>query len=287
MPEGKGNIPVLPTIRANLENMTGTQRRIGEYILRNPRSCMKMSISQLAEATGARSESTVVRFYRLLGFAGYHDFKVTLATDIAGKSFYHSYEDITRDDDVAAIKEKISQGASRAIHESFSMLREQELDRAVELLESSTRVFLLGYATSAALAYDAYFKFTAIGLNCYHTRDSHMNAVLLSEPRAGDVIFAISHSGETRDVVEPSAAARPVARVIALTGYPGSQLGQIADVCLATVSEELNYRSDAIVSRIVQMTVIGTIFAALSVRRGVEGENKLKNTRQSLSYLKY
>jgi len=117
--------------------------------------------------------------------------------------------------------------------------------------------------------------------------DPHVNAVVLSEPKEGDVIFAISNSGETRDVVEPAARARPVAKVIALTDHPRSQLGRIADVCLSVVSEEMNYRSDVIVSRLVQSAVIGTLFVALSVREGAAAKDKLMRTRQSLSYLKY
>ena len=54
-----------------------------------------MSITELTHKTGTKSESTIVRFYRQLGFDSYHDFKVTLATEIAGNSFYHTFEDIT------------------------------------------------------------------------------------------------------------------------------------------------------------------------------------------------
>ena len=66
-----------------------------------------MSISELAEATGNKSESSIVRFYRVLGFSGYHDFKVALATEIAGKSFYHTYTELDSDDSVDDIKKKI------------------------------------------------------------------------------------------------------------------------------------------------------------------------------------
>lgn len=283
----QGAIPVLATIRAKLPDMTGVQQRIGRFVLSNPERSFNLSISELARETGAKSESTIVRFYRLLGFTGYHDFKVTLATEVAGNSFYHSYEDVTDMDDVAAIEKKIFHGAIRTLDDNLRLLDVGALQEAVELLAASKRVFLLGFATSAAIAYDAYFRFSAIGLDCHWSSDPHVNAVLLSEPREGDVIFAISNSGETRDVVEPAGRARPTAKVIALTGHPRSQLGAIADVCLSVVSEEMNYRSDVIVSRVVQTAVIGTLFVCLSARKGVAGKGKLKRTRQSLSYLKY
>lgn len=280
-------IPVLATIRARMPEMTGAQQKIARYVLDNPQRSFKLSISDLARETGAKSESTIVRFYRLLGFSGYHDFKVTLATEIAGNSFYHTYEDVIESDDVGTIETKIFQGAIRTLDDNLRLLDKRALEAAVELLENAKRVFILGFATSGAIAYDAFFRFTAIGLNCYFSVDPHVNAVLLSDPRPGDVVFAISNSGETRDVVEPARKAQPTAKVIALTGQAGSQLGRIADLCLPVISEEMNYRSDVIVSRLVQTAIIGTLFVGLSVRKGGPAKGKLKRTRKSLSYLKY
>jgi DNA-binding MurR/RpiR family transcriptional regulator len=81
--------------------------------------------------------------------------------------------------------------------------------------------------------------------------------------------------------------AKPRATVIALTGAPDSPLGQTADICLHTVSEELNYRFDAILTRLVQYGVVGVLFVELAVRQGDEGIDRLRRMRQSLSHLKY
>ena len=86
---------VLPIIRMKLDEMTSMQQAIARFVLGQPGDVIKMSITQFAEAAGVKSESSIVRFYRTLGFSGYHDFKVSLATEIAGKAFYHTYSDIT------------------------------------------------------------------------------------------------------------------------------------------------------------------------------------------------
>ncbi len=52
---------------------------------------------------------------------------------------------------------------------------------------------------------------------------------------AGDVLFAISTSGNSLSVVLAAQAARAKGmKVIGLTGRPGSQLSQYADVCICT-----------------------------------------------------
>ncbi|UVW30510.1 SIS domain-containing protein [Massilia sp. H6] len=52
---------------------------------------------------------------------------------------------------------------------------------------------------------------------------------------AGDVLFAISTSGSSASVVLAAQAARAKGmRVVGLTGRPGSQLEQCADICICT-----------------------------------------------------
>jgi len=64
-------------------------------------------------------------------------------------------------------------------------------------------------------------------------------------------------------------------------------LGKIADVCITTEGEEMNYRTDAMASRIAQLAIIDVIFTALAIRKGPTGLSNLLRARQSLSYLKY
>ncbi len=280
-------LPVLSLIRSKLGIMTKTQKRIAELILNRPTDVVKMSISQLTEETGLKSESSIVRFYRTLGFSGYHDFKVTLATELGGSSFYHTYEDIYNGDDIDTVKTKIFNGAIRSLTDNIALVSSANLQKAVDLLDSAERLFFLGYASSGAIAMEGFFKFSRLKHHCYFFSDSHINAALLSEPLPGDVLFCISHSGETKDVVIPAENAKPVAKIIALTGSSDSPLAKIADVCLSVYTEEVNYRTEVMVSRIVQLSIIEVLFTACSLKQGPYTFERLSKARQALSYLKY
>jgi RpiR family carbohydrate utilization transcriptional regulator len=285
--EDLSSLPVLSLIRRKSRRMSPALRSIAEFVTAEPEKVVKMSITQLAVQTGVRSESSIVKFYRALGFSGYHDFKVTLATDLAGTALYHSYEDISVEDCVGEIKRKIFQGAAQTLRENILAVRDETLVEAVDLLRHATRIIFLGYASSGAIAYDACFMFTRLGYACHFATDSHLNAVTLADSREGDVIFCVSHSGESKDVVIPVSSAKPPAKVIALTGADASPLSRIADVCITIDSEEMNYRTDVMVSRIVQMALIETLSFAVSLQKGPSVWEHLKKTRQALSYLKY
>jgi RpiR family carbohydrate utilization transcriptional regulator len=280
-------IPVLRTIRGKFSQMTQLQQQIARYILDQPARVIKMSITQLTRATDVKSESAIVRFYKALGFPGYHDFKVNLATEIAGKSFYYTYEDITENDNVETVKEKIFQGTMRILHENITTLHQDALQKAVDFLETSRRIIFLGYGTAGIVAFDGFFKFSELGFDCHYSPDPHVNAILLTNPQEGDVLFCVSYSGENRDILIQADRAKPTAKVIALTGSVESPLGEIADVCLATVSEEKNYRTDVMITRLVQLAVVDTLYVVIGLRTGPHIMERLTKTRHSLSYLKY
>jgi DNA-binding MurR/RpiR family transcriptional regulator len=109
---------------------------------------------------------------------------------------------------------------------------------------------------------------------------------VLSEPRAGDVLFCISYTGETRDVLVPAERARPPAEIIALTGAADSPLKAIADVCITTVAEKKNYSVDVMLSRLVQISVINTLYIMVGLRQGPQIMDKLSNLYRSVSYLR-
>jgi DNA-binding MurR/RpiR family transcriptional regulator len=81
----------------------------------------------------------------------------------------------------------------------------------------------------------------------------------------GDVVIALSHSGETSDVIEPleQAVARG-AIAIAITNHRGSSLAQAAQITLTTAATEAVFRSGAISSRVAQLTVIDCLFIGVA-----------------------
>jgi RpiR family carbohydrate utilization transcriptional regulator len=246
-----------------------------------------MSISDLASASGSKSESAIVRFYKVLGFSGYHEFKVTLATEIAGKSYYHAYSDLTENDTTHDVKEKVFNGLVKTLHENHTLITDELLEEAVNLVVESKRIFFLGYGQSGNICANGKFKFMRLGFECHHSFDSHYNSIQLSDPRPGDVIFCVSFSGLTKDVVEPAKECRPVAKIIAFTGSKKSALGQVADVCFATHTDELNYRTDVLMARHVQLMILDILYIAVSIKIGEPAMSRMSKSRQALSYLKY
>ncbi len=285
---GEGNT-VLEVLRNRMESLPPVQRKIAGFILENPRMILRMSISALADRSGAKSEASVVKLYRALGFSGYHDFKVSLATEVAGRTINQVDEgsEITLDDDLSTIKRKIFSSGIRVLTKTMETLDPVLLEQAVDTLVKARRIIILGYGTSVVVAYDAFIKFSRVGLDCLYTQDSHINALVLAEHRDGDVLFCISQSGESKDVVVPPEALKPRVPIIAVTGFPDSPLGKIADICFTVSSRETAFRTDPMIGRIAEIALVDTLFNGIVVRLGTKALNRLGKSRQALSYLKF
>lgn len=278
---------VLKRIRERYEVLTATERRIADHVLSNPGSALHLSISDLAHAAGARSEASVVKFYRKLGFQGYHDFKIQLAQDVAHGRIVAGYEEVRINESIHSITEKVFRLAAGALQDTLEDLALEALEQAVELLDSCRHLHVAGFAVSNALALDAYFKFTALGLTCVHTADSHLMAISAAHMEPGDCLLAISASGESTDVIEYGREARNRrARVIALTAVSTSTLAKVADVALVTSTRELNYQTDVLSTRVAQLALLDALFLALAVKRGDERLTSLARSRKALSRLK-
>ena len=109
-------------------------------------------------------------------------------------------------------------------------------------------------------------------------------SMMASHADGKDLVFAVSHSGESRDVLDCVQLARKNgARVIALTSYRDSSLTRTADVVFLSSSNETRYRSDALVSRILQLVIIDMLYVATVLEMGPEAVERINRSRLAVA----
>ena len=67
-------------IRALLPSLPPASRHVAEYVLADPAAVAGLTITELSEASGV-SEASTLRFCRAIGFHGYPDLRLALATE--------------------------------------------------------------------------------------------------------------------------------------------------------------------------------------------------------------
>ncbi len=268
---GSGSIQLtscIARIETALANNTlfPAERKVAEYVLAHPQEVTLFSVNELARYTSA-SEATVVRFCRALAFTGYKDFKLALAAESSGAvSIIH--EDVSPDDDVMTITRKLFRSDLQAIADSLQTLDRGEMERAVSALSTATRIEFYGNGSSAPAAIDAYYRFIRIGLPAAVVTDSYMQAVSSTQLRAGQVAFAISHTGRTQEAIFALRKAREGgATTICLTSNIRGPITEFSDIKLITAARETAFRNQAMASRISHLSVIDALYVNLAMRR--------------------
>lgn len=113
--------------------------------------------------------------------------------------------------------------------------------RAVELLRDCRgRVIVTGMGKSGIIARKVAATLASTGTPAFFLHPAEARHGDLGVVQGDDVVVALSHSGETEEILRLLETLRRIgARIVALTGAPGSTLGQWADVTLdCHVTEE-------------------------------------------------
>jgi DNA-binding MurR/RpiR family transcriptional regulator len=197
------------------------------------------------------------------------------------------HEEILEGDSSKVIIDKVFQSTIHTLKYTRDILRDSMLEKAAETLMSANKILILGLGNSHSIAIDLQHKLMRLGYNATAYVDSHMQAIAASYAEKGTVVFAISHSGSSKDIVESSLLAKNSgATIIALTDIGVNPLSKIAHINLTTASNETKYRILALSSRIAQIAIIDSIYTIISIKQkdSVEGFRKVEEALESKKY---
>ncbi|TAJ68213.1 MAG: MurR/RpiR family transcriptional regulator [Phenylobacterium sp.] len=272
----------LARIRALLDALAPGARRIADYVLERPEDVLKMSVTELSEATQA-SEGSVVNFCQRLGLSGFQQLKLSLAQAIV-RPVQFIHEDLEIGDDANIVCRKIFHSGIQALQDTLSVLDPTALARAVDLLRAARRIEVYGIGSSAPIADDAHYRMLRIGLDAKAVTDSHIQAISASRTDPGVAVLTISHSGATHETMMSTKLAKAAgAQTVVITNYARSPIQAHADVVLFTMARETRFRTEAMMSRIAQLCVVDALIAALALADHDRATETLRSTFDTLS----
>ena len=272
-------------IKAMMGHMSKAERRVADYIVQNPDEVIHLTVSELADLTSV-SNATVIRTCQRIGSGNYQDLKITLAQEIV-TPMQSINEELSFEDDPATILDKVFNTERQALDYTRNNIDMKELLRAVDVLQNAGTIHVLGMGNSRAIAQDLEHKLLRLGLNAVMRGDGHMDIISASFLKPCDVMFAISYSGSTMDVINAAKVAKQNgATVISLTNMGRSPLYDVADIHLSTSASESKYRIVALSSRIAQMAIVDTIYTLIALRKpdAVSGFHKLEKALGTTKY---
>lgn len=214
--------------------MTKTEQQVAEYFLSHQQDFSFHTLDRIAREAGT-STTTVIRFCRRLGFAGFKEFQEKLQDEIKYQinlpDRMRRISNTTSDSDLL---EQVVQRNIQNIFQSFSDISSETLDNAVSRISAAKHVYTFGMRESYSLAHYAYTRLTAIR-NDVHILDAGYNgmieAVLNLTPNDVCIVF-LFHRYTNQTLRMLPLLQKQGVQIILITSAPFDSVTSFADVLL-------------------------------------------------------
>ena len=273
---------LLLDIQISYNQFTKTEKKIAEFIIHNPNQVLFMSITDLADASKV-ADASVYRFCRTMGLKGYQEFKMKLSLSISPD------EAVVRQADNAVLKvdslefslDNILQNHITALKETRMMMKPEEIEKIVLMMEETRTIYFFGVGDSLLTAKAARNKFLRISKKVAFIDDHHMQVMMASMADEQNLIFVFSYSGATKDSVEVAKVSKQAgARVVGITRFIKSPLTAHTDILLVCGSNEGPLDGGSMGAKLSQLYIIDVLFQEYCQRnREISKENRKKTSR--------
>ena len=269
-------------IKLKYNTFTKAHKKLADFVLNNPDFVLSRSISEVAGACNV-GEATISRFCKILGFKGYHDFKLSIvrylskneSTEILGSI-------ITHEDSVLTMTKRILSKDIEALNETSNLIKEDDIGKAVDLLSAANHIMFFGVGFSLAVALQGCNKFMRITPNVSINIESHMQYVAASLLSEKDVAVIISYSGSTKEVVEIARTVKERgAKTICITRFLKSPLTNYSDVSLLCSTNERLVHGYSLSMELTQIFLLDILYTEF-FRRNYEKSQKNKEDSSSI-----
>ncbi|MGO8946728.1 MAG: MurR/RpiR family transcriptional regulator [Ktedonobacterales bacterium] len=255
---------LLSHLRQQLSTLSPAERRIGEYLLAEPRQVLRLPTDQLAREIGV-SQGSLANFSQTLGYSGFKALRLDLAAEVSAP-LRLELSAIARGDTLQEIATKAISANIDALLTTLRSLQLGEIEAATRALHRARRIDLYANGISSSVALDAFNRLLHLGLSVSWLPDiaNQLGSAAILSPE--DVAVAFSYAGETRATVKAlSVAHQQGATTIAITGNPNSSLARFADLKLVVTPREPTafQQNLRLSSRIAMLGLVDIIYLGL------------------------
>ena len=255
----------LSLVEKHYDKLSKVGKRVADYVQMHPDKTILLSLQGLSKKCSV-SDASVLRFCRSLGFSGYQDFKAALVPELLEKGT-SIYQEIDVEDDFATVREKFLENLSSDIRKTLTRYSKDVIQSVSSRIIHSKNIIIIGLAGSAGVA--RIFNDCLLGLGIYSMYLSDRVEIerVVAQFGKDGLIFGISHSGETQEVVYGlSKGMENGVYTIGMTNFASSSVARFSGVVLLTMVPENLLGSYSCQPRIAQLALLEFIAFEISTR---------------------
>lgn len=274
---------VLQILEDKMEDFTSAQRKVADYVLKNPTEVAFLTTEQLAGIIGV-SVASIMRLAYAVGYSGYSQFQKALQEMLRSQ-----VAPPTRlEQNVKKLgKNKLLVACAEAqignIQKSVEFLTDEAINKAFELIFSAKRIYVTGVRGSYTVAYYLYENMNRLGIDCeILIPDTGRLQSVLASLSANDLLIAISLPRYARRTLEIVRVAKiRGAKLLSITDGYSSPLALVSDAFLPCAYESVSFHN----SEIGALFVADFLVTGVAARDTKHTQNHLERIEQVVAVL--
>ncbi|MCI8887307.1 MAG: MurR/RpiR family transcriptional regulator [Hungatella sp.] len=188
----------LELLEKEFPNLTKSEQAVTTYILNNPMSVIRYSLTQIARE--ARTSNTaIIRLCQKLGYQGFSEFKFSLSRAALSEPYESSGGEEAEDSMTAIVSQYVQYLNQMAAEADRNQIRQI----AARICHSS-RLAIMGYNRTGFSASQLSYRLSRIGVANYLVTDQVVMMDYMEIFGPGDLclIFSISASKKYKDIIQ-------------------------------------------------------------------------------------
>lgn len=151
--------------KKNYTKLTKTEKKIAEFISKNPKKLITLSAFELGKELGV-SDATILRFSKNIGFNKFSDFKNYVALELSegnlNERIIKNWNNFASENDLA---NKIINADLRNIQDFLLNIDFDLIEKLIDLIEKGKKIYILGIGASRAIAQFMFWHIKRLGYN--------------------------------------------------------------------------------------------------------------------------
>lgn len=273
-------------MRAVRDELSANEKKIADFILKNSALIRDYSSQNLAASVGV-SQSSIVKFAQKLNYRGFTDLKLAIHESVVISENGELTDDpvLNGDERSDSIVAQIYNIKNEALLTTMQLNDEPRLLKAVQLLENSRRIQVLGLGSGSLVADNFASKLVQLGKSVNAEKDSYIQLSNMATLGSGDAVLVISLTGQSAKMIQIVRQAKNAGvAIISLTNYSANPIRSLADCQLFSVSREGDFEIPQVISSTSQQHVIDLLFS-LMLTRDKSARDTLALSRKAVEQL--
>ena len=284
MPTSPAQGPIARQLTKLIPDLSPQLRDAAAYVLDHPEMVAVHTVRTVADNAGVHP-NTIMRLARLLGFAGFKDFRLAFASHLQrdARQFRGRADKLqaaARDDHLGQLYNGFARATMNNLESLYSDNRPDLIKQAADRIVNTRRAYVFGVGTAQALAHNFWYVANmAFDHLLQIPRQGNLPIDEISRARRGDVLLLFGFQPYRADILEALDAARTARiHIIAVTDQRTSPIALAANQVLITPVETPQFFTSLSAAYALMETLLGFMVADAD-RKAVKRIEKFHQAR--------